>query len=180
MPHNVMPLNLWRNNEACCASTWMERAFAKPGDDPKSRMVPRFMNRAVEALQVLEADPKKPGPVGLNEDLILESSLTSLFIAEVLKKTWFASVKSSNETLPEQIQKLKKNIGISPIYESAYTTRESYGAKYKPVARKVIPVSTQDPDAPIPQYKEILIGVLPDLPVVPPKLEKVKFMPWLS
>ncbi len=99
---------------------------------------------------------------------------------EILKKTWFMSVKTGEETLPERIQKLKKNIGILPIYESAYTAWVVMGAKYKPVAKKVIPVSTQDPDAGIPQYREILIGDLPELPVLPVKMEDQNYTERLT
>ena len=74
-----------------------------------------------EALHIPEYELKKSGPLGVNEDLILESSLASPYITEILKKMWFTSVKSGEEKLQEHIQKLKKNIGISPIYESAYT-----------------------------------------------------------
>ena len=58
--------------------------------------------------------------------------------------------------------------------------RESYGAKYKPVARKVIPVSAQDPEAPIPCYQEIQIGEMPELPIVLKLLEEMKFMKRLT
>ena len=97
--------------------------------------------------------------------------LASLYIAEILKKTWFASVKSGKEMLLECIQKLKRNIGVSPIYKTAYTSQEVMGTKCKPVAKKVILVLTQDPGAGIPCYKEISIGELPELLVVPTKME---------
>ena len=45
--------------------------------------------------------------------------------------------------------------------------RECNGAKYKPVVRKVVPVSTQDPGATIPTYKDIQIGELRELPASP-------------
>ncbi len=45
--------------------------------------------------------------------------------------------------------------------------RDSSGAKYKPVAKKVVPVSMQDPDAAILVYKDIQIEELSDLSVVP-------------
>jgi len=124
---------------------------------------------------VVEDEAEKSRPMGLNEDLILESSLSSPFVTEAVKQAWFTSVKSSTETLPERINKSKVHIGISPIYDSAYMTRESQGAKYKPEARKIIPVSTQDPDAPIPVYRDIQITNLPELPRVPTKMEDLKF-----
>ncbi len=47
--------------------------------------------------------------------------------------------------------------------------------KYKPVTKKVIPVSTQDPEAAIPVYKDIPIGELSELPVSPKRMEDLRF-----
>ena len=58
-------------------------------------------------------------------------------------------------------------MGISPIYDSVFTVRESDGVKYKPVAKKVVPVSTQDPDTGIPVYMDIQIEAMEELPVMP-------------
>ncbi len=124
---------------------------------------------------MVEDKAEKLRPMGLNEDLILESSLSSPFVTEAVKRVWFTSVKLSTETLPERISKSKVHIGISPIYDSAYTTRESQGAKYKLVARKIILVLTQDLDTPIPVYQDIQITNLPELPRVPTKMEDLRF-----
>jgi len=75
---------------------------------------------------------------------------------------------------------LKGNVGVLPIYDSVYTVCEMSGAKYKLVARKVVPVSTQDPDAPIPEYREIQTGELADLLMVPTKMEDLRFTKWLT
>ena len=181
-PRNVMPISLRRDYESYSAECTYRggETIASPGDDPSSKVVPTFMNRAIEAVRMPELDPEKPRPVGLNEDLILQSTLASPFFAEAVKKAWFAAVKTGEETLVERIEKLKKNVGISPIYESEYTTREVNGAKYKPVARKVVPVSTQDPESVIPLYRELEIGELPKLPVVPTRLEDLKFTERLN
>ena len=58
--------------------------------------------------------------------------------------------------------------------------RESMGAKYKPIAKKIIPVSTQDPESTILQYKEIQISELLDLPIVPTKMEDLNFTERLT
>ena len=58
--------------------------------------------------------------------------------------------------------------------------RESKGVKYKPVSNKVVPVSTQDQEGSIPQYKDIQIGDLPNLLVVPTKIEDSKFTERLT
>ena len=52
--------------------------------------------------------------------------------------------------------------------------------KYKPVAKKVIPVSTQDPEGTILVYREIHIGDLRPLPIVPVKMEDIKFSRMLT
>ena len=168
-PRNVMPVRLRRDYESYSATcTGLEKVeLANPGTASSSSEVPRFMNRAVEALHLRENKSEKPRPVGINEDLILDSSLSIPFVAEVMKCAWFVSVKEGNETLSKRIERLKREVGISPIYDSAFTDRESNGAKYKPVAKKVVPVSAQDPEATIPAYKDIEIREPLALPVIP-------------
>ncbi len=51
--------------------------------------------------------------------------------------------------------------------------------KYKPVVKKVVPMSAQDPGASIPAYEEIQIEELLKLPVLPRKMEEIKFMKQL-
>src|SRR5258708_16463461 len=58
--------------------------------------------------------------------------------------------------------------------------RESDGVKYKPVAKKVVPVSTQDPDTGIPVYMDIQIEAMEELPVMPKQMEYLKFMKRLT
>ena len=149
--------------------------LANPGTASSSSEVPRFMNRAVKALHLRDHKSEKPRPVGINEDSILDSSLSIPFIAEVMKCAWFVSVKEGNETLSKRIERLKQEVGISPIYNSAFTVRESNGVKYKPVAKKVVPVSAQDPEATIPAYKDIEIREPLALPVIPKRMEDLKF-----
>ncbi len=54
------------------------------------------------------------------------------------------------------------------------------GAKYKSVAKKVIPVSTQDPEGAIPVYRDIYVGDLEKLPVVPTRMEDLRFSKILT
>ena len=58
--------------------------------------------------------------------------------------------------------------------------RELSGVKYKLVAKKVVPISTQDPDTAIPAYKEIEVGELYELPVKPKKMEELRFTEQLT
>ncbi len=71
-------------------------------------------------LQIWENELEKPRPDGLSKDLILELSLSIPFVARVMKHAWFALVKEGEETFSMRINKLKRDIGISPIYESVF------------------------------------------------------------
>ncbi len=70
-------------------------SLVNPGDDLKARKTPEFMGHAVEALEMIEATSKKPRPLGINKDLLLESSVSSPFFAEAIKKAWFVHMKVS-------------------------------------------------------------------------------------
>ena len=54
------------------------------------------------------------------------------------------------------------------------------GAKYKSVVKKVIPVSTQDPEGAILVYRDINVGDLERLLMVPMKMEDLKFSKILT
>jgi len=50
---------------------------------------------------------EKPRPNSLNEDLILELSLSMPFVAEVMKQTWFVLGMEGSERFLKCIEKLK-------------------------------------------------------------------------
>jgi len=106
---NVMPVRLHHDYEShsaeCISSSEVE--LASPGMDLSSQQVPKFMRRAIETLQRRENDSEKPRPDGLSEDLVLDSSLSIPFIAEIMKSVWFVSVKEDAETFSERIGRLK-------------------------------------------------------------------------
>ena len=54
------------------------------------------------------------------------------------------------------------------------------GAKYKPVAKKVIPVSTYDPNTVIPKYMPLELKELPLLTTNPCKMEDIIFTEQLT
>ena len=118
--------------------------LANPGDDLDAWKMPEFMRCAVESLEMVEENARKPRPLGLNEDLFLDLTLASPFFVEAIKKAWFVYIKKDKGMLADCIMKLKENVGISPIYKSNYTMQRNEGAKYGPMVRKVIPVSMQD------------------------------------
>ncbi len=99
---------------------------------------------------------------------------------EVMKCMWTVSVKADAEEFPQHIVKLRRDVGISPIYDLVFTVRGSEGVKYKPVTKKVIPVSAQDPEVAIPVYRDIPIRELSVLPVLPKQMEDLRFMGQLT
>src|SRR5260370_19495588 len=177
VPRNVMPIRLRRNCESNSAQYDGSQSMklAGPRTDPSSLNVRKFMNKGREARQIREHASEKPRPDGLSEDLILDSSLVNPLIEEVMKRAWTVSAKAYAEEFPQRIVNLRLNVRIPPIYDSVFTVRRSEGAKYKPVAKKVIPVSTQDPEAAIPAYRDIPIGELSELPVSPKRMEDLRF-----
>ncbi|SRR5260221_4580275 len=80
-----------------------------------------------------------------------------------------------SETFVKHIEKLKRGVGISPIYDSVFTVQEFNGVKYKPVVKKVVPVSMQDPDVGILAYTEIQIELKAELLELPKWMEELKF-----
>src|SRR5258705_12021571 len=58
--------------------------------------------------------------------------------------------------------------------------QEIDGVKYKSVAKKVVPMSTQDPGAGIPVYMDIQIEPLKELPEIPKQMEDLKFTKKLT
>ncbi len=77
-----------------------------------------------------------------------------------MKHAWAVSVKTGTKEFLQCIERLKCDVGILPRYDSVFTVRGSAGANYKTVAKKVILVSAQDPEAAIPAYRDIPIGEL--------------------
>ncbi len=94
----------------------MEELFiplAHPGDNPEARQTPEFMGQAMKVLEMLEENSEKPRPLGLKEDLLLDSTLSSPFFTEAIKRAWFIYAKDNVGTLAECIVKLKESVGIS-------------------------------------------------------------------
>src|SRR5258708_5323434 len=177
-PRNIMPIRFHRGYELYSVESTEipEFKLVSLGTDPSSAKVPIFMSQAINALQIREYKSEKQWPDGINKDLILESSLCNLFISQIMKHTWFTLANNAAEmTLSKQVDQLKQNVGISPIYNSVFMVQDSSGVKYKPVAKKVVPVSMQDLDAAILVYKDIQIEELSDLSVVPKQMEELKF-----
>src|SRR5258708_13044500 len=182
-PRNVMPIRFRHSYESYSVESTEipEFKLASLGTDPSSAKVPIFMSQAIDALQIGEYKSEKQWPDGINEDLILELSLCNLFVSQIMKHTWFALVNNAAEmTLSKRVDQLKQNVGISLIYDSVFTVQDSSGMKYKPVAKKVVLVLTQDLKAAILVYKDIQIEELSDLSVVPKQMEELRFTKQLT
>ena len=164
-PRNVMPATYRRAYE----SDGVEIAY--PGELPESEIIPKFPSRAEEVVEMLDSESEKLRPEGLNEDVLEFATLQSRDHLEVIKRTWLARGKGGKGTIKEQFRDMSTVEERTPFLESGVSEREISGAKYKPVAKKVVPVSTQDPDGPIPVYSPIGIGHLPELPKSPVSLE---------
>ena len=106
-----MPVSLHRSCKICSVEVVeMLTPFANPGDDLDAWKMPEFMRCAVESLEMVEENTRKPRPPGLNEDLFLDSTLASPFFAEAIKKAWFIYIKRDEGTLVDRIRKLKENV----------------------------------------------------------------------
>ena len=130
-----------------------------PGDGFNSHETPKFLDKAEEALMYLEPHLKKLRPDGLLADLLAEYGKGHSFFSQVVQKAWYVRAESGMETLEAKIAR------ITPIDGVELKERESFGAKYKPVVKKVNPVSTWDPESIVLTYQLIEIGRLNKLPV---------------
>ena len=134
-----MPIQLHHDYESYSVESTelAEFKLASLGTDPSSMKVPIFMSQAINVLQIREQKSEKQWPNGINEDLILESSLFNPFVSQIMKRTWFALANNAAEmTLLKRVDQLKQNVGISPIYDSVFSVQDSGGVKYNLLPRK--------------------------------------------
>ena len=145
-PRNVMSAMLSKT----MYSRSGEVMLAQPGDDPMSEAVPKFWDVAEEALDDKRgSDPKKLRPEGLFEDLLREQGKGTSYFLEVVRTTWYANADRGSKMLNERIAQIVGEM------DRDLQERTSSGARHKPVAKKVNPVSTMDPDSIVPEYRPI-------------------------
>ncbi len=99
-------------------------------------------------------------------------------VLRALKRMWHISEVSNMTTMPTRVQKILMARGYNEKQAqdiSRQFTRSVMGAKYKPVAKKVLPVATHDPDTSVPIYKSINIGNLTTLPTNLPSFESLEY-----
>src|SRR5258708_26981739 len=119
VPRNVMPANLCQSCESYGTEVVeLSTSFANPGDNLEAWQTPKFLGHAMKVLEITEEISEKPRPLGLNEDLLLDSTLLSPFFAEAIKRAWFVYAKDDVGMLAEHIAKLKESVGISPSHGS--------------------------------------------------------------
>jgi hypothetical protein len=146
--------------------------------------IPRLGNSLIEAFNTPESDIDKFGPLESNIDYVNKYATLNEPIFEALRQTWITTnVSQPGESLMERIE----NIGRAKGYEDYEArlfaqsfTHDIMGAKYKPVAKKVIPVSTYDPDTVIPEYMPLEPKELPPLTTNPRKMEEIVFTERLT
>ena len=76
-------------------------------------------------------------------------------VLRALKRMWHISEVSYMTTMPTRVQKILMARGYNKKQAqdvSRQFARSVMGAKYKLVAKKVLPVATHDPDASVPIY----------------------------
>ena len=99
-------------------------------------------------------------------------------VLRALKRAWHVSEVSSTTMMPTRVQKVLMARGYDKRQAqdvSRQFTRSVMGAKYKPVAKKVLPVATYNPDASVPIYKSVDIGKMTMLPMNPPSFENLNY-----
>jgi len=99
-------------------------------------------------------------------------------VLRALKRAWHVSEVSSTTMMPTRVQKVLMARGYDKKQAqdvSRQFTRSVMGAKYKPMAKKVLPVATYNPDASVPIYKSVDIGKMTMLPMNPPSFENLNY-----
>ena len=167
-PRNVMPVSYRR---VCESESAEARHLSTPNESLDYHGIPKFPSRTERIVEILDSESEKLRPEGLSEDVLEFATSCSLEHLNVIKNAWHVSGNAGRGTASRRTMNLFAG-DLSSIYGSYKDKRAVSGAKYKPVAKKVIPVSTQDPEGPIPNYLPIEIGPLPPLPVNPIRLEE--------
>ena len=179
-PRNVS--HAYAYDSAELASVEVDLSKVKPGNDLASNDPPAFLTRISRAFELPDSNSKELRPDGLETMIVSrEDRDTSVFRA--LKRTWHVSEMSNETTMPTRVQKVLMARGYDEKQAqdlSRQFTRSVMGAKYKSVAKKVLPVATHDPDASVPMYKTIDIGKLKTLPTNPSSFESLEYTGRLS
>ena len=155
----ITPLNLLRKNEL--------------------KAVPRLGSSLYESLGLVQGTTQSAVPPNidfLNQNLIKSGGINSYI--PLLRAAWNTTENVHQEGIREHLFRILKSKGTKESTAVEMTDQVSAainGAKYKKVALKHKPVAVGDPNAPIPQFKEIELGTLSDLPSNPLPIEDFPF-----
>ena len=177
---NQFTLQSYESQEAMWEPT-KPSLIASQGRAPQ---IPRLGNSLIEAFDTPKSDIDKFGPLSLNIDFINKYATLNEPIFEALWQTWITTnVSQPGESLFEQIESIGRAKGYEDYEARLFAQsfkRDMMGAKYKPIAKKVIPVSTYNPDTVIPEYMPLELKELPLLTTNPWKMEDIVFTERLT
>ena len=168
---------------------WTPAVLSRNAKDGQMERIPTMARTIISAFDLHEPETAKFGPVSSEIDFVNKYVTLDDSICDALNKQWLLSEYSRTSTLVEHLTR----IGLSKGYEDNEaqefaqdfakrmdSTRLAYGAKYKPVAKKILPVNTYDPKSIVPEYKRIELGEVTPLTISPTKLENVAYTTRLT
>src|SRR5258708_22185598 len=173
--HNVS--HVYAYEPAELASVKVDLSQVKPGDDLASNDLLAFLTQITRAFKIPDSNSKELRPDSL-ETMIVSRENQDMLVLRALKRMWHISEVSNMTMMPTRVQKVLMARGYDEkqaLDVSRQFTRSIMGAKYKPVAKKVLPVATHNPDASVPIYKSIDIGESNMLPMNPPSFESLEY-----
>ena len=177
---NQFTLRSYESQEA----TWEPAKPSLIASQGRAPRIPCLGNSLIEVFDTPESDIDKFGPLASNLDFINKYAMLNEPIFEALRQTWITTnVSQSGESLFERIESIGRAKGYEDYEARLFAqlfTRDMMGAKYKPVAKKVIPISTYNPDTVIPEYMPLEPKELPLLTTNPHKMEDIIFTERLT
>ena len=177
---NQFALRSYESQEA----TWEPAKPSLMASQGRAPQIPRLGNSLIEAFETPENDSDKFGPLASNIDYINKYATLNEPIFEALRQTWITTnVSKPGESLFERIEIIGRAKGYEDYEARLFAqsfTRDIMGAKYKPVAKKVIPVSMYDPDTIIPEYMPLESKELLPLTTNPRRMEDIVYTERLT
>ena len=131
-----------------------------------------------EGFDIPELNDKELRPEGL-ETIVATRDIENYSVLRAVRQVWQISEVSTTMTMPSQVLKalLAQGHDENEAQDiSNHFTRLVMGAKYKPMARKVLPVAMHNPEALVPIYQPIEIGKLDPLPINPTNFESLDYL----
>ena len=180
---------------------------AQRGEMP---VVPATLSSIQDAYELPQGPTEKFGPPSTDIQFLSKYSQPDARTAEALKRSWILSGLSSNKSFTRHMLDIGSAQGYDDFeaeefahrmttrimngtssrrtsritadvdYVADNLIREANGAKYKPVARKVLPVPAYDPGSVMPDYGAVELDMPPPLITRPTKKEDIKYTPRLS